>query len=161
MVHIWALAKNGKWESSFKLTFSHRIRSLRIHLGVCFCGTNTEGPWRKEQKPLGKTADEMRWDGGTLVLVHKAHRGRGACQFKLVVASIDWSAYPGQRQWSKHTCVSSLTEVAIDQVKDLILPPIPVDFGVWLTVLQIHHSEFFYSQELTFKSHTLEVPTYP
>lgn len=102
---------------------------------------------------------QMRWHGGILVvLVHKAHRGRGACHFKLVIASID---YPGQRQWSKHACVSSLTEVAIDQVKDLILPPIPVDFGVWLMVLQIRRSKFFYSQELTFKSHTLEVPTYP
>jgi len=75
-------------ESSFKLMFSHRIRSLRIHLGVCFCGTNTEGPWRKEQTPYGKTADEMGW-GNSHGSFSQSTQGRGSCQFSLVVASID------------------------------------------------------------------------
>lgn len=41
----------------------------------------------KNRNLWGKAAEEIR--GGILILVHKAHTARGACQFKFVLASVD------------------------------------------------------------------------
>lgn len=152
------LIKNSLWAKFFsqtcgsylgwlpRMVSKRKVSNWRFHIGSgsseCiweFVSVGQRQKDLKEQKPLGQ---DCRWDGGTLVLVHKTHIRRGAYQFRLILAGIGKYAYPGQWQWSQHTCVSILKEVFVGQAKDLILPSIPVDSGVLLLVLLINHCKF-------------------